>query len=682
MSLAEYRGKRRFSRTSEPRGGKRNSPGQIFVIQQHGARRLHFDLRLELAGTLKSWAVPKGLALDPTEKRLAVHVEDHPIEYAGFEGNIPAGEYGAGAVIVWDRGTWEPLSGDAEKDYRKGELKFRLNGEKLTGAWMLVRMRQQEGETADNWLVIKERDDSAVPISQFDVVAERPESVISGMTLAEVAAAGAGSAELAGSPRKKRTAATAAQRRGGSLIQKIRAIVDSKPGPLPASMEPALARTTPRPPAGNSWLHEIKFDGYRMLAWLDHGQVRLRTRNGHDWTARFPEIADELSRLPANLALLDGEVVALDASGASSFPALQQVLSSRRTSVLVYCLFDALNMEGFDLRSVPHEQRKALLGELLAKTDGKRLHFVEHIRGGGAEFFVHCRELGLEGIISKRAQSPYPSGRSDDWLKLKVVQAEPFVIGGYTSSRGGHELRSLLVGYHDERGQLIYAGRVGTGFDEATLAECERRLRVISRPTCPFLESPPKDGSRDLHWVRPQIVAQVRFAGWSSDGMLRQPAFAGFRDDSHAAEIGRDAMPVRGRPTAALEPKSDQLSPRKVSRPAKERQPSAGRAESKPDLAGVRLTNPGKILYPAAAITKLDLAKYYIEIADWVLPHLIDRPLTLVRCPDGVKGQSFYQKHAGPETPAFVRRELLPEADGEEEVLYVRDLKGLFSLVQ
>src|SRR5579872_5958758 len=339
MSLSEYREKRRFSRSPEPKGGKRRSKSRLFVIQQHRARSLHFDLRLELGGTLKSWAVPKGLSLDPTEKRLAVHVEDHPVEYAGFEGTIPEGEYGAGAVIIWDRGEWEPL-GDADRDYRKGELKFLLHGQKLNGAWMLVRLRRKEGEDADNWLVIKERDESAIPLAKFDITTERPESVLTGRTLAEVASTGTKSAKV----RKRRDRSESL-----NLLQLVKATANARPESLPAAIEPALARIASRPPVGDQWLHEIKFDGYRVLAWLDHGNVQLRTRHGHDWSGRFPEIASAVSRLPANTALLDGEIVALLPSGASSFSALQQALSRRSTSQLVFYIFDVLNLEGYDV---------------------------------------------------------------------------------------------------------------------------------------------------------------------------------------------------------------------------------------------------------------------------------------------------------------------------------------------
>lgn len=545
MSLADYRRKRRFARTPEPKGRRKKSPRRIFVIQQHRARQLHFDLRLELAGTLKSWAVPKGLSLDPAEKRLAVHVEDHPIEYARFEGIIPEGEYGAGTVIVWDRGEWEPL-GNADRDYAAGKLKFRLNGKKLTGAWMLVRLRRKEGEEGDNWLVIKERDEAAVPHSVLDIVTDRPESVLSGLTLAAVAG---------GQHSKGRRARS----RGLALLKQVKVTAGACRAPLPLAMEPALARTVAGPPADDQWLHEIKFDGYRILARLDHGKVQLRTRNGHDWTARFPEIADAIAHLPANMALLDGEVVAFLPNGASSFSALQKALGERGTSKLVYCIFDIPYLEDYDLRQAALEQRKCLLPQLLAGNTNKRLHVVDHILGGGSEFLNHCRELGLEGVVSKRRSGPYRSGRTEEWQKYKCVQSEPFVVGGYATLKETGHMRALMLGYHDDDGRLVYAGRVGSGFSQESIADLKRRLQTMSRPTCPFLTIPPKESGDKTFWVRPQLVAQVRYAGWSNDNSLRHSVFEGLRDDTDPLEIVRESVAPtasRGKKRGIAKPRS------------------------------------------------------------------------------------------------------------------------------
>lgn len=699
MPLDDYRRKRRFDRTPEPAGGKPAEPGRVFVVQQHAARRLHFDFRLELDGVLKSWAVPKGASLDPADKRLAVHVEDHPIEYANFEGTIAEGEYGAGAVIVWDRGVWEPI-GDPHKGYGDGKLKFHLHGEKLTGDWTLVRMRGRAAEDGDNWLLIKEQDAAAVPRAQRDIVLERPESVLSGRTLAEVAASDdppgddpPGAGDLAKS--------------AGGIVQLLRETPGARSSAPPAAIEPALGRLAEDPPRGDDWLHEIKFDGYRILSWLDHGKAQLRTRHGHDWTKRFPEIAAAVERLPANLAVLDGEVVALSPEGVSRFAALQQAHSTGQTGRLVYYIFDVLYLDGFDLRPVPLEARQVVLEKLLARNRNQRLQRVDHVAGGGPEFFAHCRQLGLEGMISKRRRSPYRSGRSDNWLKVKCVQSEPFVIGGFTVQSGRTQMRALIVGVHDPRGRLVYVGRVGSGFTEQMFADLQSRLRTIERTDSPFSNAVPKESGIEQHWVRPQLVAQVQFAAWTPEGILWHPTFQGLRDDTDPTEIVREIavepgeVESRGKKQAGL---PETPPPKRATRARKAARAGADGVPSKPceggtdgnpgggtppqanileQLADVRLTSPQKVLYPDVGVTKLDLVRYYVEVCDWILPHVVDRPLTLVRCPDGVHQAHFFQQHAGRETPPDVQRIAIADEQGEaEERLFIRDLKGLVSLVQ
>jgi len=664
MSLDDYRRKRRFGKTSEPKGSsKPAAKGMRFVIHQHGARRLHFDLRLEMEGVLKCWAVPKGISLDPSVRRLAVHVEDHPLEYVDFEGNIPEGNYGAGAMIVWDHGAWEPI-GDPAKGYKAGDLKLRLHGVKLHGAWALVRMRRKPEERNDNWLLIKERDDAVVPESEGDIIRERPESALSGRTLAEVAADGGnGNPE---SPRKRKST---------GFAKRVRETEGAQSRPMPEFLEPALASLAKHCPKGEDWLHEIKFDGYRIVAFLDHGKVILRTRQGHDWTKRFPEIAAGLERLPVNMAILDGEVTALSADGRSNFSALQDALSRRGTSPLVYHLFDAPYLEGFDLRKSRLEDRKALLEAMLSRNSYARVQYVDHVVGGGAEFFEQCRKLGLEGMMSKRRGSTYQSGRSDVWLKNKCVLAEPFVVGGYSTTRGETKLRALLVGYHDAEGRLIYCGRVGSGFSEQSAAEIERRLGVIARNDSPFSIPVPRESGKIFHWVRPQLVAQIKYAGWTSDNILWHPRFEALRDDTEPTEIVRES--------AIDKREKEQPSPKVRVKAA----PRTEEAEPVPqavldELGKVRLTSPGKVMYPDCGLTKLDLLRYYIQIADWILPHVVDRPMNLFRCPDGLGKIGFFQKHAGRETPPTVER-IEIEDDGElEDHLYIRDLKGLASLVQ
>lgn len=706
MGLADYRRKRRFSKTAEPRGKlNRGKPetaakptpatdtkpeeGRRFCIQLHAATRLHFDLRLELDGVLKSWAVPKGVSLDPAEKRLAVHVEDHPLEYATFEGIIPEGNYGAGSVIVWDNGQWEPI-GDPHKGYAGGEIKFRLHGHKLQGAWTLVRMRPKPGERGDNWLLIKERDEAVKLSHEADLIRERPESVLSGRTLAEVAAGveadppASGKAKKSKSRRgKEKAEPVGAKPRTDGILQHLRATAGAALGPIPSALEPTLGRLCDSPPAGDGWLHEIKFDGYRVLAWLDHGKAKLRTRNGHDWTARFPEIAAAIERLPTNTAILDGEVVALDPNGASRISALQQALSQRGTAGLVFQLFDVLYLEGFDLRPIGLETRKGLLEKLLSRNTDSRLQYVDHVVGHASEFFEHCRRLGLEGMMSKRRDAPYRDGRSDHWLKIKSVQAEPFVIGGYTTPRGASRVKSLMVGYHDEQGRLIYVGHVGSGFSEEMAANLERQLGSIERPKSPFAQAITKESGRDYRWVRPQMVAQLRYAGWTADGMLWHARFEALREDTDPADVVREIPTPAGKieaPSRGSSREPPPAAPAEKTRQASKPEPLPQKLLD--ELASVRLTHPEKMLYPDAGLTKLDLVRYYVQIADWILPHVAGRPLSLVRCPDGVQGSQFFQKHAGHETPKTIDRVPIEEGGEKAETLYIRDLKGLASLVQ
>lgn len=666
MSLSDYNRKRRFDKTSEPKGKADAAPaGRQFVIQLHAARRLHVDLRLELDGVLKSWAVPKGISLDPAERRLAVHVEDHPMEYATFEGMIPEGQYGAGSVIVWDNGDWEPI-GDAQASYAAGKLKFRLRGQKLQGAWMLVRMRPRPEDRGDNWLLIKERDEFAVPGERGEIVRDRPESVLSGRTLAEVSAG-----VEAGPSRESADAAD-------GILALLRRTPGAQNANLPAAIDPALGRLATEPPVGDGWLHEIKLDGYRLLAWLEHGKAQLRTRQGNDWTHRFPEIAAAIERLPVNLAVLDGEICAVSPEGVSSISALQQA-HKRGTASLIYYIFDVLHLEGFDLRQVDQETRKEILRKLLAQARNSRLRYVDHVIGDGASFLDRCRRLGLEGIMSKRRKASYRSGRSDNWLKIKCVQREPFVIGGYTTATGVSRMRALIVGYHDERGRLVYAGRVGSGFTEQMAADLQRRLSALERPDSPFADPVPKESGRIFHWARPVIVAQVRYAGWTPEGILWHPTFEALREDADPADIIRES-PIEPVPAEAEAPPPPPS--RKSSRRASKSAAAPLPQKLLDELSDVRLTTPQKVLYPDVGLTKLDLVRYYVQIADWILPHVIDRPLSLVRCPEGQLKECFFQKHAGPETPKAVQRIKIQSGDETDEDLYIRDLPGLVSLVQ
>ncbi|MBI3461680.1 MAG: DNA ligase D [Planctomycetes bacterium] len=677
MSLQEYRRKRRFSQTPEPAGAKPpRREGHSFVVQKHAAKRLHYDFRLELDGVLKSWAIPKGPSLDPSEKRLAVQVEDHPLEYGGFEGIIPEGEYGGGTVIVWDRGEWEPLE-DAAESYRQGKLKFRLYGKKLHGGWTLVKIRSRPGERGENWLLIKERDDEARPLGEYDILEAEPESAVSGRGLGQVAAAKdrtwhsnqPDGKPAAPPPKPAKPAKKAAKKKQAATTP----LTGSHPGTLPEWLPPQLASPSDKAPVGTHWLHEIKFDGYRLLCRIHRGKAKLLTRNKQDWTHRFPQLAAAAATLPVKDALLDGEVVAYDESGISHFQTLQNAFRDGGAARLVYQAFDLLHLDGHDLRKVPLIERKARLEELLEGNDSRSiLQYTEHFAGNGPEFFNQACRMGLEGTISKRGDRPYIGGRGYDWLKIKCVEREEFVIGGFTDPSGSrHGLGALLVGYFDHGGELKYAGKVGTGFSEQALFELRRRLDALEQDGSPFTNLSRRDAGRGTHWVQPELVAQVEFSNWTGDGLLRHPSFQGLREDKPANEVVRDAPPTVAKGRAPM----TRQKPAKIVT-------GVIKGPDEVVIEGVRVTHPQKVLYAGQGITKLGLVEFYAEIADWILPHVLDRPLSLVRCPNGHKGECFFQKHADAGTPSALGRVAITEKDKTSEYLVIENLAGLISLVQ
>jgi bifunctional non-homologous end joining protein LigD len=668
MPLEDYRRKRDFSRTPEPEGETRPAGGSSYCIQKHAASRLHYDFRLELGGVLLSWAVPKGPSFDPRNKRLAVRVEDHPVEYGSFEGVIPEGEYGAGAVVLWDRGTWTPTV-EPQRALERGELKFQLHGEKLVGKWALVRIK---GDDPKAWLLVKDKDEHARSSTDLDIVGARPESVVSGRGLAEVAA------------ERDRLWHSRVVRPGGEVDQGGPAEVDGAArlrladiggavrGPLPRTQPLALATVVETPPAGDDWLHEIKHDGYRIVARIDEGDVQLVSRNGKDWTKEFPQVARAASRLPAGTALLDGEVAALMPNGTTSFQALQRRADG--AVPLVYFVFDLLHLDGWDLRGARLEDRKEALRRLLAGAP-PTLRLSDHVRGQGPEFFEKARGAGLEGVVSKRADAPYREGRGGDWRKAKCRLSQEVVIGGFTlPSDGRHSIGALHVGFHED-GRLIYAGKVGSGFTERLLEDLLRRLEARKRDTSPFADVP-AEMQRGARWVEPDLVAQVEFSQWTDEGRMRQPVFLGMREDRDARHVVRERpgtvegggvdTVAAGRPWEALRQHTTRTR--------------AASGDEVVDLLGVRLTHPDRVYYPDLGFTKLDLALYYVSIADAVLPLLAGRPLTLVRCPDGLGGETFYQKRAGFWTPPQVKRFAVP-GRGEEH-LYVDSVPGLVALAQ
>ncbi|HSS75189.1 MAG TPA: DNA ligase D [Thermoanaerobaculia bacterium] len=735
MALEEYRRKRDFKATPEPAGqaapGKGKKKGKTkalsFVIQKHAAGRLHYDFRLELEGVLKSWAVPKGPSLDPGEKRLAVQVEDHPLEYGGFEGIIPKGQYGGGTVVLWDRGTWTPWEseGDPVESFRKGKLKIHLEGEKLRGGWTLVRMHgRQGGDKGENWLLIKENDETAKPGSADAIIQERPESVESGKTVEEMAADPdrvweSNRPEKTGDSFKSKVAALATKaaeatkqvaRRGGSgrkgggstrpetgtLASETldpSTLPGAKKARMPELIKPELATLVDTPPAGDEWFHEIKYDGYRALCHLDDGEARLFTRQGNDWTDRFAPLAREAADLPIGQAVLDGEVVVLQPDGSSSFQALQNALSESRSRDLIYIIFDLLYLDGYDLRPVALKTRKEALAKLLAGHSGA-IRFGDHVHGAGEDFYRQVCGYGLEGIISKRASLPYRAGRSKEWVKLKCLKRQELVIVGFTDPEGTRTgFGALLLAVHDGK-DLVYAGKVGTGFTERSLVDLHRRLEklVVDKPA---FKNPPKGAeARRSHWVKPQLVAEVAFAEWTGDGILRHPAFQGLREDKKPEEVVRERPadppgpspePAAKKPVGKKAAVKIKKGPKPNLRPEPEEGPTPPQGRGRnPEilLAGVRFTNPAKVLYPDVKVTKRELGIFYTRIADWILPQIANRPLTLVRCPEGLSGPSFYQKHINEQFGAAIYRVDVEEGGAVVPYGALDSLDGLLSLVQ
>ena len=665
MALEVYRRKRDFTRTREPQGAEAATPGHAYLVQKHAARRLHYDLRLEMDGVLKSWAVTKGPSLVPGEKRLAVHVEDHPLDYGTFEGTIPKGEYGGGTVMLWDRGSWEPI-GDPARGYKKGHLEFALHGEKLTGRWHLVRMAGRRGEKADNWLLIKAEDEAARPEDAPDILEESPDSVTSGRTMDAIAKGEAGVDEdppaAPESAKAKPAKAPAARRRRAEPVPRPgpRASGAKKaPGvaaPLPDFIEPQLATLVAKAPVGRNWIHEIKFDGYRLQARIDKaakgkGRVKLLTRSGLDWTARFGKaLAAALEALPAQDALIDGELLVENSSGVSNFSLLQQDLAEGRADRFVYYAFDLLHLDGRDLTGEPLTLRKHVLERLLSQP-AEGLRYSEHLAEDGDAMLRHACRLSLEGLVSKRADAPYRPGRGKEWVKSKCAFRQEFVIGGFMPSTAQkNAIGSLVLGVH-EGGKLVPVGRVGTGFSRDVARYLHARLGKIARARSPFAQQLTAEERRGVSFVAPELVAEVEFRGWTGDQHLRHAAFRGLREDKPAREIVRET-PVEGETMAA--------------------KPDAPRSR-------VKLTHPDRIYWPAEGITKQGLADYHAEIWRFIAPFVVARPLALLRCPDGIDGQAFFQKHSWRGMNKAIK--VAKDKDGEE-LLYIDDLDGLIALVQ
>lgn len=644
-ALKIYRDKRKFDATPEPaEGGEPNEEARSFVIQKHWATRLHYDFRLELEGTMKSWAVPKGPSFDPADKRMAMPTEDHPIAYNRFEGTIPPGNYGAGKVIIWDKGTWIPLE-DPHKGLRDGKLKFELRGHKLHGHWTLVRMKGRGEGRADPWLLIKERDGFAKPSSEFSVVDELPDSV----------------KDLADRPAAKLQAATAA----APAAALSGPPAGARPAPLPEQLQPQLATLVDAPPGeAADWLYEIKFDGYRMLARAERGKVRLITRNGNDWTHRLAHLRDALQAMQLPDGWYDGEIIMPGERVPADFQALQSAFDSARTADIVYYLFDLPYCAGQDLRQVPLIQRREVLQRIVERKPQDKVRFSTVFEARPQDVVASACRLGLEGVIAKRRDSPYVTRRSGDWLKLKCGHRQEFVIGGYTDPKGSRTgIGSLLLGVHDEQGQLKYAGNVGTGFNEKTLRELRERMEVLAAATSPF--APNAEIPKKAHWVRPELIAEVAFGEWTRDERIRHSVFHGLRSDKPPVAITRE--------DAKSAP-----APRAATRTAAKR--PAGAEPALP--ASLRISNPDRVIDAASGTTKIGLVRYYALVAALMMEHLKGRPVSLVRAPTGIGGELFFQKHA--ERYQMPGIEQLDPAffPGHPPMLEVARAEGLLSAAQ
>jgi bifunctional non-homologous end joining protein LigD len=630
--LTEYRKKRNFDHTQEPIGkiSKKSIKHLIFTIQKHAARRLHYDLRLEYNGVLKSWAIPKGPSLSPDDKRLAVQVEDHPLDYATFEGNIPKDEYGAGAVLLWDKGYWTP-EGDVARGLKQGKLLFSLHGEKLQGKWALLLMHNDSKKK--NWLLIKLEDkDAQTKRKQANIVDRKPKSVLSDRTIKEIATDN-----------------------GKKQINHIELSSLGEDAPFPEIIAPELATLSNQVPQNNQWLHEVKFDGYRILTQKKNDQTRLLTRNKHDWTKKMPSIAKALNDLQVNSVIFDGEVITLDEKGLSNFQLLQNVLKNSQTSLIIYCIFDVLYWNGRSLLNVPLIQRKKVLQKILNNCP-PILFYVDHVQGEGQIVFGSACECGLEGIISKRLDSYYIQKRTRDWLKNKCYQEQEFVIGGYSKPRGKRRyFGALLLGYYDKDQHFMYCGRVGTGFTEETLKNIYQKIKTIRTKNSPFLNALSNAEQKDVTWVKPHLVTQISLTEWTKEGRLRHPSFKGLRSDKPPQEVKKE-MPEK---TKDLQQEKNEK-----------------------DIDHFHLTHPEKIIYEKLHLTKYDIASLYFDLADWILPYISNRPLMIMRCPEGIQKSCFYQKHPNESLSQYIKTVEVIEKNAKENYLTIHSTKGLLALVQ
>lgn len=638
MALQTYHRKRNFKKTSEPKGTitKSNKNTLLFIVQKHAASHLHYDFRLEWKGVLMSWAVPKGPSLDPTIKRLAVHVEDHPIEYGSFEGIIPQGQYGGGTVMLWDKGEWIPEEKNVDTALKKGNLTFTLKAKKLKGKWKLIRIKNNDKA----WLLIKVKDEHAKSIKEYDITVDKPNSVTTNKSIDEIAII---KHKTWGRPiqTKNSAAKKSASRFNHTVLKQLKLPKKS----FPKIIHPQLATLVDKPPDGNNWLHEIKFDGYRLLAFKNEKNVQLFTRNNHDWTKKFHRIAVEIAKFPASKAILDGEVVVLDNTQHSNFQLLQNALKEKQDD-FIYYVFDLLYIQDFNLMSLPLIKRKKILKKYFHSFNKDIICYSDHIVGSGKSVFDRSCTLGLEGIVSKDIYSHYSQKRDKSWLKIKCIKRQEFVIGGFLPSAHNNVFRSLMLGTFNKDGELTYHGNVGTGFTQSSLKMLAHLLEKRITKKMPFAELPPK--SKDAVWVKPTLIAKIEFKEWTKSNILRHPSFKGIREDKSAKSIVKEDVHA---------------------------------IENNEKLPMTILTHPNKILYAEGKITKKELADYYVSVQKWILPYITNRLLTFVCCPENYH-HCFYQKHIANKTPTGLYKFKLKENKAPSEYLYIKDAVGLLALPQ
>lgn len=626
--LNEYNQKRNFDRTFEPEGKTEDSEEILrFVVQHHLARKDHYDLRLEWNEVLLSWAVPKGPSYDTHDKRLAVQVEDHPLEYRNFEGTIPKGEYGGGVVMLWDEGFWEPY-GNVEEGLREGMLKFVLKGKRLKGKWALVRLKAKAGETKDNWLLLKEKDDY---VKDTDGISEFITSIRTGRTMKEIE-----------------------EGEDEKIIRNPFSKVDVQ-----------LAKLVNTVPEGEDWLYELKYDGYRIIAFVEGNSVRLITRNGNDYMRRFHDVATSLIDLAGGRAVvLDGEMAVTDPSGKTDFQALQNYMKNPKTQNLTYIVFDLLALDGADLRGYPLIKRKEML-ETLMKDAPKNLYYSRYVRGIGKESFAVACDAGMEGIVGKKADSVYSGTRNGDWIKLKCDKRQEFVIGGYTlSDKKTWGISSLLLGIYEGE-ELVYAGRAGTGLSESDMKTLEKKFENIKRMNPAFKIAPSPKSNEKITWLEPELVAEIKFAEWTKENLLRQASFKGIRTDKDPMDIKKEKA----------EDEKYQYSVKEVEKPMEVNANSI-------IIEGIKISNPDKVMFDDPVTTKIDVVQYYEKVSERMLPYVSHRILSIVRCPKGISQTCFYKKHPGAGSKGIITIPITTSSGEIEDYFYIENAPGLISEVQ